>query len=131
MSTLHFDRASGRLFLLDANMKPLGGPWVAANFVDSSSKGPFPPGTFKVDAWQSHQAHDGPDTVFGTQGVLLFLVPGRDGMGVHAGRQNSADGLGRKGPFHCTFGCIRTSEDAMRAISDTDAKDRVTEITVT
>jgi hypothetical protein len=130
MSSLHFDRGTGRLFLLDANTRPLGGPWVAANFVDSSSKGPWPPGTFKVDKWEKHPG-DGPDSVFGSRGILTFLVPGRDGMGIHAGRQNNADKLGRKGPFHCTFGCVRTTEDAMKAISDTDAKDRVTEITVT
>lgn len=130
MSSLHYDKATGRLFLLDANLKPLGGPWVAANFVDSASKGPWPPGTFKVDAWQKHPG-DGPDSVFGSQGILTFLVPGREGMGVHSGRINTADGLGRKGPFHCTFGCIRTVEEAMKAISDADANDRIAEITVT
>lgn len=133
MSILHFDHSTGRLWLLDPDLKPLGGPWIAANFVDSQAEGVFPLGTFRYQAWQTHVG-DGPESPFGSQGAILFKVPGRDGMGLHAGRETTPDGLGRKGPFHCTFGCIRTTEEAMRTIkyvASEKPENAITEITVT
>jgi hypothetical protein len=130
MSALHFDKSTGRLFLIDAKTQPIAGPWAAANFVDSQAKGVFPVGTFKFEAWQNHPG-DGPDSPFGSSGVATFLVAGRDGMGVHSGRENAPDALGRRGIAHCTFGCIRTTNDAMKAIAAEHAEDPITEIFVT
>jgi hypothetical protein len=36
-------------------------------------------------------------------------VFGRTELGLHAGQEGHADGLGRKGVFYCTMGCIRTT----------------------
>ena len=130
MAALHWDRATGRLFLLNDKLQPVGGPWPAGNFVDSRSNGPWPPGTFRFDTWQNHPG-DGPDSPFGTRGVALFLVAGRDGMGIHAGKASTPDALGRVGIAHCTFGCIRTTEEAMAAIVQAHAANPIAELTVT
>src|SRR5260221_11875901 len=127
MSTVHFDHATGRLWLLNDKMQPIAGPWAAANFVDSQSRGPFPLGTFRFDAWQTHPG-DGPESPLGTSGVILFKVPSREGMGVHGGRETSPDALGRKGIAHATFGCIRTSNEAMTALRDAHAAEAITEL---
>jgi len=58
---------------------------------------------------------------FGSYGNFVFDVPGRTGMGVHSGRN---------GPQSRTQGCIRTTDDATRAIRDLHAIDPLTIITV-
>lgn len=130
MSALHYDRATGRLFIIGDNAQPVLMPWAAANFVDSKAVGPWPVGTFKFLSWEKHPS-DGPDSPFGTFGILIFAVAGREGMGVHSGRARSPDQLGRVGICHATFGCIRTTDQAMAAITARHATDPLTEITVT
>lgn len=130
MSALHYDRATGRLFLSGGDTQPALLPWAAANFVDSKAVGPWPAGTFKFSGWDRHPG-DGPDSPFGTYGILIFVVPGRDGMGVHSGRARSPDQLGRVGISHCTFGCLRTTDQAMAAITARHATDPLTELSVT
>jgi hypothetical protein len=116
MSILVFDRANSRLTLFDPEEAPLAGPFTAFNNVDSHSKGPWPIGTFAYQTYLAHAEVADPDTEYGKFGILVFSVPNRSGMGVHSGRENIPDGLGRVGPQHCTLGCIRTTDDAMQSL---------------
>lgn len=125
MSHIIFSRATGRLIL------PGGAIFVAANFVDSASGGPFPQGEFSFLLHNPHPntAWD-PDSPFGTQGIFIFNVPHRTDMGIHAGRASVPDGLRRTGPFHCTEGCIRTTEPAMLELCAQHAREPVTSLVV-
>jgi hypothetical protein len=79
---------------------------------------------------------DTADGEYGTSGIFRAkdfkdsTGTTREEMGVHAGRENDEDGLKRSGPEHATFGCIRTTEDAMKAIVETAAVDPLRTITV-
>jgi hypothetical protein len=75
---------------------------------------------------------DSVDGHFGTQGIVQFNVPGHIGVGIHAGRQETADLTPerRAGPDHVTNGCIRTNEDAMRTIVNTMRNDPLTVVRV-
>src|SRR5438105_15914017 len=106
MSSLIFFRGLHELQLFDESGE-LVDSWDAYNNVDSSSKGIWPDGRYAFSNWLPH-AGLGVDSAYGTHGIYIFNVPGRTGMGVHAGRKNIADGLGRKGPEHASMGCIRT-----------------------
>ena len=139
MSYLKFDRKAGRLSLIYIRNDSKGHPhqfvardshWPAANNVDSRSRGPWPEGEFPFSYWVSHRG-DPPCSTYGSHGVLVFDVPGREGMGVHAGRLGVPDGRGRSGHKHATMGCIRTTEDAMEDILDLHADDPLTHIVVT
>lgn len=93
--------------------------WRACNNVDSSSRGPWPPGVYQPDP-EGFLAVGGVDGLpAGRYGAyfLRYVVPGRVGMGIHAGREGDADGAGRSGPAHATMGCIRTSDAAMTEIA--------------
>ena len=81
----------------------------AGNIPDSTSKGPWPEGTFPFLRHKAHpeSCEKGP---YGSHGIFIFDVPGRPNMGLHSGRANKG------GPCHPTFGCIRTIEEAMSAI---------------
>jgi hypothetical protein len=129
MSTLTFNRQKHTLTLFNSQGQALG-TWDAYNNVASTSNGIWPNGFYDYERYNAH-AGLGVDSAYGTKGIFIFTVPGRVGMGVHAGRQNIADGLGRKGPAHCTLGCIRTTEEAMGTIKDThEGGDALTEILV-
>jgi hypothetical protein len=88
-----------------------GGSFEAYNNVDSKSAGKWPKGTFKYERHTTH-ADDSEDSAYGSNGNFIFTVPNRTDMGIHSGRKNKADGLGRKGPKHATMGCIRTTDEA-------------------
>jgi hypothetical protein len=92
-----------------------GQTWIAANNVDSHSNGPWPFGEFPL-VYYNDLAADGPKGAYGSFGILVFNVPGRSGMGIHSGRWQVPDGLGRSGPFHCTMGCIRTTDAVMQQL---------------
>lgn len=111
---LVFDRADGLLHLLGS-----GGAtsWLAGNNADSTSRGPWPLGVFEPDALVRVGGPDGePAGCFGPW-FLRYVVPGRTGMAIHAGRRGDRDGLGREGPLHATKGCIRTSAEALEEIA--------------
>jgi hypothetical protein len=91
------------------------GSWDAYNNIDSHAHGIWPMGKYSFSYWVAHQGL-GVDSAYGTHGIYVFNVPGRVGMGVHAGRKNV--GI-LKGPQHPTMGCIRTTEDAMAVIQST------------
>jgi RHS repeat-associated protein len=103
----------------------------AYNNVDSHSEGQWPSGTFPYDQHVTH-ADDSPDSAFGSSGGYSFDVPGRSGMEIHSGREDTPDGLGRTGPQHATMGCIRTTDQGTAAIQRAiDAGDPPTNLTVT
>jgi hypothetical protein len=130
MSSLDFDRTNSRLRLLDQTGAPSAGPFVAYNNVDSHSKGPWPEGTFAYQTYLAHAEVADPDSEYGKFGILIFSVPDRIGMGVHSGREDIPDGLGRVGPQHCTLGCIRTTDEAMQAILAAMGNQAIASITV-
>lgn len=139
MSTLLFTRSSHTLELIPSAVSddtvafeaPPLSPQVfdAYNNVDSHSHGPWPDGDYEFVFYNPHVG-SGPDSDFGAHGIFIFNVEGRMGMGVHSGRQEVADGLGRLGPEHCTMGCIRTTDDGTLAVLKLHATDPLTAITV-
>ena len=128
MSTLQFDRPSS-LLILSATDGTLIGTWNAANFVDSRSNGPWPSGTYSFLYYLPHPEDDA-ESAYGSNGIFIFRVPNRDGMGVHSGRATIPDGLGRVGYQHCTEGCIRTVDTATAQLRRTRGIDPILTISV-
>jgi hypothetical protein len=127
-STLEYDGAGHQLTLTRGDGTVQQFP--ANNNPDSSSGGRWPNGVFD---YERHTAHrdDSPDSAYGSNGNYIFTVPGRDNMGIHSGREDWPDGLGRTGVDHATRGCIRTTDDGTAAIRDAmTSGDPVTRITV-
>ena len=124
MAYLRFQRMIHTLELFDQSGNSLGS-WDAYNNVDSHSRGIWPDGQYAFSYWVPHKGL-GVDSAYGTHGIYVFQVPGRDGMGVHAGRKT----VGKlKGPQHPTMGCVRTTEDAMTLIQSThEGGDKLTYI---
>jgi RHS repeat-associated protein len=90
--------------------------WSAANLVQSNSRGPWPAGTF---AYERTVPGATPGNDNSRYGNIIFTVPGRDSMGVHAARRPQ-------------LGCIYTvDERAILSIIDTAKIDPLTHITVT
>jgi len=87
---------------------PLGS-WSAHNDTASTSNGAWQDATFRWTGYNPHtdQPGFGPScfrTAYGCQGIHVFNVPNRTGMGVHSGRVNYVafpEGVGGK-----TLGCI-------------------------
>jgi RHS repeat-associated protein len=121
LSTLVFDRATGKLYVFDKDNNFLF-ECTAGNRTVRSSKGPWPDGTYPYGYHNDHPAD--PNGPFGLYGIYVFRVPGRPGMGVHSGRAN------RKGPNSPTEGCVRTDDDCMKKIHDLTAKDPLKSIVV-
>ena len=68
---------------------------------------------------------------YGSHGIVrLAPIQGHDGIGVHSGRAGIPDGRGRMGPDHAPQGCIRTTDEAMRVITQTMRTDPLHSITV-
>ena len=125
MSYIHFFRNSHRLQLLSGSHEVVG-TWEAYNNVDSKSKGIWPDGRYVFSHFVRHKGLD-ENSSYGTRGVYVFHVSGREGMGVHAGRKNAKR---QPGPAHWTYGCIRTTEEAMAAIEAAHASDKLTHISL-
>jgi hypothetical protein len=128
MSNLTFNRRTGTLTATHSNGASAGA-WRAANNVDSHSAGHWPPGRFGF-AWYDRSVADGPNGSYGAYGILTFGVKGRTGMGIHSGEATRPDGMGRTGIYHCTMGCIRTTNDAMNALVSLHATDPIQTLTV-
>ncbi|RKP52467.1 L,D-transpeptidase [Trinickia fusca] len=129
MSTLKFDGNAHQISLVDSEGKTVG-TWAAYNNVDSQATiRHVLNGIYHVQdrvAPHPHQAlANGP---YGLHGIIRFNVPGHPGIGVHSGRANARH---LPGPQHPTMGCIRTSDDAMSAISNVMRHDALTTIEVT
>jgi hypothetical protein len=127
-STLDYDGAARRLTLTRGDGTVQQFP--AANNPQRNSGGRWPNGTFNYERHTTHP-DDAPDSGYGSNGNHIFTVPDRSGMGVHSGRVETPDGLGRSGVGHATLGCIRTTDEGTAAIRDAMAAgDPVTRIMV-
>ncbi|AQS86059.1 MAG: L,D-transpeptidase [Acetobacter aceti] len=138
MSQLVFDGTEETLVLIDKNGKSVGS-WHANNRTDSHATLHFVPnGSLPFQDRTAPHRHSAPnaDTVNGEYGSfgIIRMMPfdGHAGVGVHAGRANTPDKsiLRGIGPDHVTQGCIRTTEDAMKAITGVMAQDPLLTITV-
>ena len=118
-SSLTYDSGSGTLTLSDSSGNQVG-QFPAGNNTTSDSNGPWPPSTYPYSHHVPHP-ESGPTGPFGSHGNFVFDVSGRTGMGVHSGRQ---------GPESPTRGCVRTTDEGTQAISDLNADDPLTSITV-
>ncbi|HEX5484435.1 MAG TPA: hypothetical protein VFX23_00420 [Limnobacter sp.] len=115
MSNLKFDGAKHEIALIGEDGREIG-RWVAYNNVDSHASLRFiPNGTYAMkDTVHSHPHRPDPNGPYGSYGILRFDVPHHVGIGVHSGRALSKY---LPGPLHPTMGCIRTTDQAMRAIT--------------
>ena len=120
LSSMTFNRANGSLTLYDKDGNVVA-VCTAANNTTRSSNGPWPNGTYP---FSSHNHPPDPNGPYGSYGIDVFDVPGRTGMGVHSGRANSG------GPSHPTLGCVRTTDDCMKQITDWQTHDPMTDITI-
>jgi hypothetical protein len=103
--------------------------WPAHNNVASTSEGVWKKGVYR---WSHYNLHPEAglmpaslNTAYGGTGIHVFIVPGRSGMGVHAGRSMDPSRAGGK-----TLGCIRTSTEAMLKINAVHAEDPLSHIAV-
>jgi hypothetical protein len=127
MSSLVFSRAQKRIKLLRSNGAEVG-TWHAENNAQSGAQ-PWPNGQYAF-SWHSPHAGDDADSSYGSHGNFIFEVPGREGMGVHSGRKNVADGRGNRGPAHVTDGCVRTTDECTGKIKEIHAGDPLKTITI-
>jgi len=127
-STLDYDGATHQLTLTRGDGTVQRFP--AANNPQRVSGGRWPDGMYDYERHTDH-SDDAPDSSYGSHGNYIFTVPGRDKMGVHSGRSNTPDGLGRLGVNHATLGCIRTTDEGTAAIRDVmTSDDPIAHITV-
>ena len=109
----------------------LFGKFPAANNTASNSRGPWPAGLYRSERLvRLPPGDDDPNGPYGAW-FLRFIVPDRDGlddavgefdgpgigMGLHAGRRDGVDALGRSGYLRATMGCVRTTDEAMSTIA--------------
>lgn len=75
------------------------------SFSRQVSHGKWPIGNFK---WERNTVHgdDAANSKYGAHGNVIFSVPGRANMGIHSGRADTADGLGRKVRARCVAGAL-------------------------
>jgi len=121
LSTLVFDRGTGKLHLFDKDNNFLL-TCNAANNTTKSSKGPWPNGVYPYAYHNNHPAD--PNGPYGSYGIDVFKVPGRPGIGVHSGRANKG------GPSAPTLGCIRTDDNCRKKMQDLTATDPLKRIAV-
>ena len=121
LSSMVFNRGNGTLTLYDKNGHVVA-VCTAANNTTRSSNGPWPNGTYPFSSHNNHTPD--PNGPYGSYGIDVFDVPGRTGMGVHSGRANKG------GPNHPTLGCVRTDDNCMKQITDWQAHDPMTDITI-
>ncbi len=125
LSYLVFIRSQNALSLYSGTDQ-LVGTWAASNH--GLGKGPWPSGRFEMKDTTTANLHDlasdAPNGPYGPYGIFRaksFYDPvsgqDRDDMGVHSGRTDKG------GPCHPTYGCVRTTDDAMREITKTAAND--------
>ena len=135
MAWLEFDRIRGEIALYKSGPPGDWGVapswiWPAHNETAKSSKGPWPPGIW---GWSHYNAHVEAGlmptchpTKYGCFGIQVFTVPGRPGIGVHAGRtQGEPIAVGGR-----TLGCIRVPAAAMQTINEHHSTDQLLAIVV-
>jgi hypothetical protein len=130
LSEIVVDRSNSTMYVMDKHGNPVSGPIPATNNASSTSKGPWPQGSF---AFEKHNEHPerGPDSDTGSD-FFGFDVSrhGRKDMGVHAGRQGVCDKAGRCDHYHATRGCFRTTPKAIDVIRELHRSDPLRSITV-
>jgi hypothetical protein len=149
---LVFD-AQAHTITLYTNDGQKAGTWHASNNVASTAKfnngektTPLPNGTYGMADRSSPHMHgnqkdgngdghlaDSPKGEYGKDGIFRLdksAVNPDGGVGVHADREGVADGRGQTGADHITMGCVRTTGEAMDAISTTAKSDPLKSITV-
>ena len=128
MSKLKFDGMTHQITLIDSSGNTVG-TWAAYNNVDSHATiRHISNGTYTVhDRVVPHPHAASANGPYGLHGIIRFDVPGHPGTGVHSGRANARH---LPGPEHPTMGCIRTSDDAMSAISGVMNRDALTAVEV-
>lgn len=115
LSSIIFNPSAGTLSILNGAGQSLG-DFPAANNAQRGSRGPWAEGAYDYSYHTSH-AGDAPNSPFGSYGNFVFDVPGCIGCGVHSGRATSTDLAGRSGVNYATNGCIRTTDEATRLMS--------------
>lgn len=124
MSRLVFDGMQHTITLYKSNFEIVG-TWTAFNRIDNAVKTKtgfthLQDGIYMMQdrsVPHRHINHED-DTIngkYGTYGIVRFYMIGHSGVGVHSGR---AFHHRLPGPRHPTQGCIRTTEEAMKAIKD-------------
>ena len=128
MARMVYDGTSHLITLINRAGKVVGS-WSAFNNVDRhATLTHLPNATYSfMDAFRPHPHPANPNGPYGSYGILRFNVPGHPGIGIHSGRANAAH---LPGPPHPTEGCIRTTDDAMRTISDVIRNDPLSTIDV-
>jgi RHS repeat-associated protein len=106
-TALDFSRSSGTLTATNQNGTVIG-VYPAGNLTVRGSGGPWPDGTYSPSHYNRHP-ESGPTGAYGSNGIIVFGVNGRTGMGLHSGRS---------GPNSPTLGCVRTTDDAMGYLVD-------------
>jgi RHS repeat-associated protein len=127
-SFLKFDRSEQKITLYDNAGKEIG-TWDASNYAEKGTE-KFPIGTWKYHHYTPHPEAKEEDPISGS-GFYGFDVKGNKTLGVHAGRKGQTDQAGRTEWKYATKGCIRTIEDAMKAIAERfQQQDPLTKIVV-
>jgi hypothetical protein len=136
MAQVIFDGVAHTITLRDRAGNVVG-TWPANNRTANSATLPFVPNGAHtvVDTHTPHRhsaTQDSANGAYGSHGIIRFEVPGHEGVGVHSGRENTPDGTPEagRGTDHVTNGCIRTTDEAMQAITDTMANDQLSQIVV-
>ncbi|MDH5525397.1 MAG: DUF6531 domain-containing protein [Desulfobulbaceae bacterium] len=127
LSTVEYNHKTGTISVQDSTGNVVG-TFPATNNSQRSSKGPFPAGTYNFSYYVPHP-ESGPNGFFGI-GNFVFDVPGRPGMGIHAGRKDKCDRAGRCGENYATDGCVRTTDEAIQFMKDLHSTDPLESITV-
>lgn len=132
MANLLYDGRIHQLTLRDMTGHVVGS-WQAHNLTDRRATLPFiADGTYQFQDKGSAHFHPGEpdkdteDGGFGPYGIFRIYYPGHQGVGVHSGRINHPNG----GTIYFTQGCIRTTDAAMKAISDIVKTDPLTTLVV-
>lgn len=140
MSRLIFDGMQHTITLYNAKEENIGS-WEAQNNIDHRVKDMrhLPDKIYMIQdthAPHLHIDHPEKDTVngeYGVYGIVRFYTPKtqynekHEGIGIHAGREHY---YRKPGPQHPTRGCIRTNEEAMKAIKELMQKDTLQTITI-
>ena len=129
MSFLLFSRSDWQIAVFSNDRRFLG-VFPAHNMAAQSSKGVWPLGKYPWSHYNEHsEAGLAPGcftTSYGCDGIHVFAVAGRPGIGVHAGRTfGENDVLGGR-----TLGCIRIPANAMELINNLHRSDPLRRIHV-
>jgi RHS repeat-associated protein len=128
LSSLLFCRQQGKLYLLDDEYNTVGIFDAATNVQGGLHPWPSRDEPYTYNTYMPHRAD--PNGKFGSSGTLKFDVPGRNNMEVHSGHSDETDKGGRRGYNYATNGCIRTTDEATKAIKDLNETDPLNTIQV-